>query len=88
MSKGWLRFRDLKARNIVQSWAQLKRKVDGQGFPPERMTGPNERSWTEEEIDEYREGCPVEGPDLRGAAKQKRDRARKKADSTDATTTA
>ena len=75
MSKGWLRFSDLKARNVVTSWAQLKNKVKNQGFPPGRMTGPNERSWTEEEIDEYRARCPVEGPEPRGAAK--RNRARK-----------
>jgi len=80
MSKAWLRFRDLKARNIVQSWAQLRRKIKHQGFPPGRMTGPNERSWTEEEIDEYREGCPVEGPELRGAAKEKRARTLAAAD--------
>ena len=73
-SKGWLRFRDLKARNIVKNWPNLKRKVKYQGFPPGRMTGPNERSWTEEEIDAYREGCPVEGPEPRGAAKKNRDR--------------
>jgi hypothetical protein len=73
-SKGWLRFRDLKARNIVKSWTQLKNKVEHQNFPPGKMTGPNERSWTEEEIEEYRERCPVEGPGPRGAAKKNRDR--------------
>jgi hypothetical protein len=52
------------------------------------MTGPNERSWTEEEIDEYRERCPVEGPEPRGAAKAKRERARKTASTTEAATTA
>ena len=90
MSKGWLRFSDLQARNVVKSWAQLRNKIKYQGFPPGRMTGPNERSWTEEEIDEYRERCPVEGPEPRGAAKRKRDLARRKAaagTTEDATTT-
>jgi len=85
--KGWLRFGDLKARNGVKSWAQLKNKVKHQGFPPGRMTGPNERSWTEEEIDAYRERCPVAGPEPRGIAKIKRERARKAADSTATATT-
>lgn len=76
MSKGWLRFRDLKARNIVKSWAQLRRKIKYQGFPAGRMTGPNERSWTEEEIDAYRERCPIEGPEPRGEAKSRRDKKR------------
>jgi hypothetical protein len=50
------------------------------------MIGPNTRAWTEEEIDAWYRSRPVEGPEPRGAAKAKRDRARKAADS--ATTTA
>jgi hypothetical protein len=88
MSKGLLRFRDLQARNIVQSWTQLKRLIDLYGFPPGRMISPNIRVWREDEIDAHLESCPVEGPEPRGAAKQKRDRRRKAADSTDASTAA
>ena len=85
MSKGWLRFRDLKARNIVKNWAQLRRMKERYGFPKGRMISPNIRGWTEEEIDAYYESCPVEGPEPRGAAKKRRDR-RRKADSTASTT--
>jgi|AmaraimetFIIA100_FD_contig_71_2125780_length_1296_multi_4_in_0_out_0_1 hypothetical protein len=77
----WLRFRDLKARNVVRSWTQLKNLTDNYGFPPGRMTGGN-RTWTDDEIAEWREQCPVEGPELRGAAKM-RAAARKKAAKTD-----
>jgi predicted DNA-binding transcriptional regulator AlpA len=83
-----LRFRDLRARNIVRTWPTLKRRVEKNGFPPGKMTGPNERSWTEEEIDAYLESCPVEGPAPRGIAKQKRDRKRKAGASTDPPVTA
>jgi predicted DNA-binding transcriptional regulator AlpA len=84
MSKGWLRFRDLKARGFVQSWAQLRRLTELYSFPPGRMISPNTRAWTEEEIDAYYRSCPVEGPEPRGAAKERRDRRRK--DSTTSTT--
>jgi predicted DNA-binding transcriptional regulator AlpA len=77
-----LRFRDLKARGIVKTRPTLKRRVKKDGFPPGRMTGPNERTWTEEEVDAWYRTRPVEGPALRGAAKRNRERARKAADST------
>jgi hypothetical protein len=80
MSKGWLRFRDLQARNIVQSWTQLKRLIELYGFPPGYMISPNARGWPENQIDEYLKSRPVEGPEPRGAAKQRRDRRRKAID--------
>jgi hypothetical protein len=41
-----LRYRDLKARGIVASWAQLKRLQDHYGFPLGRMLSPNTRVWS------------------------------------------
>jgi predicted DNA-binding transcriptional regulator AlpA len=73
----WLRFPDLKARNIVKSWAQLRRLTEKYEFPRGRMLSPNVRAWTDDEIDEWLESRPVEGPPPRGAAKVRRDRARK-----------
>jgi hypothetical protein len=69
-----LRFSDLKKRNIIKTWPTLKRRVEQDGFPPGEMTGPNERSWDEERVDEWLKSRPVEGPEPRGAAKAKRDR--------------
>jgi hypothetical protein len=66
----WLRYRDLKARGIVRSRQALKNRIEHDGFPPGRMTGPNERSWTSTEIDAWREGRPVQGPAPRGVAKR------------------
>jgi hypothetical protein len=83
-----LRFADLRERGVVDSWAQLRRLVDHCGFPRGRMLSPNQRVWDEAELDEWFAARPVEGPEPRGAAKEKRDRARKRAESDVATTTA
>ena len=87
----WLRFADLKARGIVNNRVTLKRRIEKDGFPPGKRTGPNEVSWIEEEVDAWREGCPDAGPNtspaLKGAAKANRERARSKADSAAATPT-
>jgi predicted DNA-binding transcriptional regulator AlpA len=69
-----LRFRDLKARGIVKNRMTLKRRVKKDGFPPGRMTGPNERSWTDDEIAAWVNSRPIEGPKLKGAAKAKHER--------------
>jgi hypothetical protein len=64
-----LRFRDLKARGVVNSWPQLKRLQRLCGFPLGRMLSPNIRAWTEEEVDAWLASRPIEGPEPRGAAK-------------------
>jgi predicted DNA-binding transcriptional regulator AlpA len=46
----YLRFRDLKQRQIVTSWPQLGRLIRDQGFPRGSMLGANTRAWPEEEI--------------------------------------
>jgi predicted DNA-binding transcriptional regulator AlpA len=76
MTRKWLRFRDLKARGLVNSWPMLKRRIERDGFPPGRMLGPNIRAWTEDEIEEYEDSRPTAGPSPRGAAKARRDRKR------------
>jgi predicted DNA-binding transcriptional regulator AlpA len=70
-----LRFRDLKARGIANSWTMLKLRIERDGFPPGRMIGPNSRAWSEEEIDQWFKSRPIAGPGApRGAAKRNRDR--------------
>jgi len=49
MSSRFLRFRDLKERGIIDSWAQLDNLIKKYGFPPGRMLSPNVRAWDEEE---------------------------------------
>jgi len=48
-----LRYRDLKARGIVASWALLRIRIARDGFPEGRLLGPNCRVWTESEIEEW-----------------------------------
>jgi len=73
-----LRFRDLKERGIVNSWPMLRRCIERDGFPPGRMLGPNTRAWSEVEIDAWLKHRPIAGPSPRGAAKSRRDKARKR----------
>ena len=47
MSEIFLRFRDLKARGIVNNWPTLKRWVADLGFPSGRYLGPGTRVWLE-----------------------------------------
>jgi len=88
MTTRWLRFSDLRAGGIVKNRVQLKRLIEKYNFPPGRMISPNTRAWKGDEIDAYYASCPVEGPELRGAAKKYRDYRKAKAENTDATTTA
>jgi len=77
-----LRFKDLQARGIITSWPMLKHRVDRDGFPPGRKTGPNERTWIEAEVDAWIKSRPTGGTTLKGVAKTRRGNPRKSADST------
>ena len=48
-----LRFADLKEANVVTSWPQLKRLVEGQGFPPGYLLSPAVRVWDAEAVDAW-----------------------------------
>ena len=91
MSTRFVRFRDLKARGIVNNWAQLDNLIEKYDFPPGRMLSPNTRAWDEEEeVEPWLASRPTEGPAPRGAAKaaegrSPKDRQRKTADEAAAT---
>jgi|RhiMethySRZTD1v2_1073278.scaffolds.fasta_scaffold2847803_1 predicted DNA-binding transcriptional regulator AlpA len=55
----FLRFNELKARGIVDSWAQLARLQEANGFPAGRLLGSRIRAWTEEEIASWLENRPT-----------------------------
>ena len=55
----FLRFSDLKARGIVNSWPMLRRRVERNGFPPGRMLGENTRAWSEEEVERWLASRPT-----------------------------
>jgi len=86
MTTRLLRYRDLVAQGIVRNRMTLKRRIEKDGFPAGRMTGPNERTWNEAEINDWYRTRPTEGPGLRGAAKKYRDYRKAKAENTDTTT--
>ena len=70
MSSRFVRFRDLKARGIVDSWPQLNNLIKKYGFPRGRMLSPNVRAWDEEkEIEPSLASRPAVSPPPRGAAK-------------------
>jgi len=74
-----VRFPDLKARGIINSWPMLKRRIQRDGFPPGRMIGPNSRAWTESEIEQWLDSRPLAGPAPRGAAKAKHEQRKEQA---------
>ena len=75
MSSRFVRFRDLKARGIVDSWPQLNNLIKKYGFPRGRMLSPNVRAWDEEkEIEPWLASRPAVSPPPRGAAKVAKDR--------------
>jgi predicted DNA-binding transcriptional regulator AlpA len=78
MSSRFVRFRDLKARGIVNNWAQLDNLIEKYDFPPGRMLSPNTRAWDEEEeVEPWLASRPTEGPAPRGAAKAAKGRSPK-----------
>jgi len=54
-----LRFRDLKARNIVTNWVTLNNWINNEGFPPGRLVGPNTRLWDESDVEAWIESRPA-----------------------------
>lgn len=46
-----LRFPDLKAAQIVTNWSQLRRLIDGHGFPPGYLLGSHTRVWDEAAVE-------------------------------------
>lgn len=48
-----LRFADLKERQIVSNWPQLRRMICDYDFPAGMLLGPNSRAWREDEIEQW-----------------------------------
>ena len=57
-----VRFADLKARKIVDSWQQLGYLINTQGFPLGRYIGLRTRVWTEDEVAEWLANRPAGRP--------------------------
>jgi hypothetical protein len=62
----YLRFRDLKARGIANSWPYLKSLIEDHGFPPGKLVSPQIRLWDENSVSAWIESRPVEPAPPRG----------------------
>jgi predicted DNA-binding transcriptional regulator AlpA len=48
-----IRYSDLKARGIVNSRQTLENWIRDHGFPPGQLTGPNSRTWGEDDVEAW-----------------------------------
>jgi hypothetical protein len=67
----FVRYRDLHAAGIVDSWQQLYNLID-YGFPPGQLISPNTRLWNVADIEAWLASRPTErkAPPPRRAAKE------------------
>jgi predicted DNA-binding transcriptional regulator AlpA len=54
-----LRFADLQALGIVYSRQNLAKWIQNYGFPAGQLTGPNTRTWSEEEVRKWLANRPA-----------------------------
>ena len=54
-----LRFRDLEALGVVCNRVTLRNWIIHHGFPPGQLTGPNSRTWSEEEVQAWLDRRPT-----------------------------
>jgi predicted DNA-binding transcriptional regulator AlpA len=60
-----LRYADLLALGIVNNRVTLKNWIRDRGFPPGQLTGPNSRTWGEDEVQAWLDSRPTAvKPDL------------------------
>jgi hypothetical protein len=90
MPSSFSRYRDFKARKIVENRTQLKHLIEKYGFPRGVMLTPATRAWADDELDAWLASRPVAGggdvaQPLRGRAKTQRERARARAEEASAT---
>jgi predicted DNA-binding transcriptional regulator AlpA len=54
-----LRFADLLALGLVNNRETLKNWIKKRGFPPGQLTGPNSRTWGEDEVRAWLDSRPT-----------------------------
>ena len=64
------RFNDLQEMGLVPNWPTLRRWQEREGFPSGRLIGPNFRSWTGGELNQFLATRSTGPGTLKGAAKQ------------------
>jgi predicted DNA-binding transcriptional regulator AlpA len=55
-----LRYADLERLGIVRNRASLGNWIKQRGFPRGQLTGPNSRTWSEREIEDWLASRPTE----------------------------
>jgi predicted DNA-binding transcriptional regulator AlpA len=73
-----LRYADLERLGIVSSRVTLSNWIRYRGFPAGQLTGPNFRTWTEDEVQAWIDSRPT-GPKPAPVIKRPRGRPRKAA---------
>jgi predicted DNA-binding transcriptional regulator AlpA len=73
-----LRYCDLVALSIVKNRVTLKNWIRDRGFPPGQLTGPNTRTWGEDEVENWLDSRPT-APKPAIPTKRPRGRPRKSA---------
>jgi hypothetical protein len=64
-----LRYLDLLAGGVVKNRVTLRNWIRDRGFPPGQLTGPNTRTWGEDEVEAWLRSRPIEpkaAPVVRG----------------------
>jgi predicted DNA-binding transcriptional regulator AlpA len=59
-NKTLIRFKDLKERGIVDSWAQLGHLIESHDFPTGFYLGSNTRVWNEIDVDDWLVNRPTD----------------------------
>jgi predicted DNA-binding transcriptional regulator AlpA len=72
-----LRYRDLVALGIVNNRPCLTKWIKKLGFPPGQLTGPNSRTWGEDEIQAWLDSRPTAPKKPYAVRKGRRGRPRK-----------
>lgn len=68
-----LRYCDLVAKGVVRNRQTLKNWIAVRGFPEGQLTGPNSRTWREDEVERWLDSRPTA---LKAAYPVKRPRGR------------
>jgi hypothetical protein len=58
----YLRFKDLKDRNIVRNWTTLGRLIREQGFPRGTRIGAQARAWKHSEVKDWLKSRRIKPP--------------------------
>jgi predicted DNA-binding transcriptional regulator AlpA len=54
-----LRYPDLERLGIVNNRVTLQNWIKDRGFPPGQLTGPNSRTWGEDEVQAWLDARPI-----------------------------